>query len=523
VIHELAHGLTCKKHGGNVLECGVVFILFTPVAYVDATGAWRLQSKWQRIFTSAAGMYAELFCAAVSALVWSYSPPGIVNHLAYNVVIMAGFSTIVVNGNPLMRFDAYYMLADWLEIPNLSVRGNEYLRYLGRRYLLGVPADRPSGSSSRVVLLYGAFAMSWRLLVLVGILIVAHTLFLGAGIVVAIMGGLLWFGLPALRLGKYLLVGNALEKPRFARVAAAGIGAGALAWLLLVVVPWPGTVRAPAVVQARPRSILRGEVSGFVSEIFVKNGQAVEAGQPLLRLINEELTTDLQDLELEIQETKLLRDQMRQGQEMAAAQIQTEYLTALHTRLAEKERELAGLTVVAPIRGRVLRRDLDSLLGMHVEPGTELLMIAGPTTELALSIGEDDFELFSRRVGKSVQVRLQGSGQIQMGTVELVRPNASHKLPALALGAVAGGPLPVQPTSTSENQSGQFERRVSYELVSPRFEGIAHLRRRSGVPSGMGQVASVWFHSHHETVGQHVYRGMSRWIHNRIQAANDRG
>jgi putative peptide zinc metalloprotease protein len=211
LVHELAHGLTCKKFGGSVLECGIVFILLTPVAYVGATGAWRLRSKWQRIFTSAAGMYVELFCAAIAALVWSYSPPGMLNHVAYNVVIMAGLSTVIVNGNPLMRFDAYYMLADFLEIPNLSMRGQQYVLYLGRRYLVGIRADCPEGATRRIVKLYGMLACAWRMLVLVCLLIAAHALVAGAGLILAATAALLWLGIPALRLAHYLVVGNVSE------------------------------------------------------------------------------------------------------------------------------------------------------------------------------------------------------------------------------------------------------------------------------------------------------------------------
>ncbi|MCA9170620.1 MAG: hypothetical protein KDB23_23235, partial [Planctomycetales bacterium] len=69
-VHELFHGLVCKKYGGRVPSCGLMLILFSPVAFVDVTSSWKFRSKWQRIYTAAAGMYVELFIAAVATQVW---------------------------------------------------------------------------------------------------------------------------------------------------------------------------------------------------------------------------------------------------------------------------------------------------------------------------------------------------------------------------------------------------------------------------------------------------------------------
>ena len=104
VVHEVSHGLACKKYGGSVRETGMVLILFVPIFYVDVTSSWRFRSKWHRIHTAAAGMYAELGAAALALLVWSRVDAGVLNHLLYNIVLMAGLMTLLFNANPLMRF-----------------------------------------------------------------------------------------------------------------------------------------------------------------------------------------------------------------------------------------------------------------------------------------------------------------------------------------------------------------------------------------------------------------------------------
>lgn len=128
LIHESAHALACKRYGGTVGEAGILFILLAPLPYVDVTSAWRFDSKWKRIITSAAGMYAELFIAGCAAIVWSRTDAGLLHQHAQNVMITASAMTVLFNANPLMRFDGYYMLADWLELPNLATHGTSTLR-----------------------------------------------------------------------------------------------------------------------------------------------------------------------------------------------------------------------------------------------------------------------------------------------------------------------------------------------------------------------------------------------------------
>ena len=118
VAHELAHALACKRQGGEVREAGLVFVLFAPAAYVNVTSAWRFPCKWQRVHVAAAGMYVELVLAALAVMAWNHVDSIVLRHLLFNIILMASFTTLVFNANPLMRFDGYYILSDLLEIPN---------------------------------------------------------------------------------------------------------------------------------------------------------------------------------------------------------------------------------------------------------------------------------------------------------------------------------------------------------------------------------------------------------------------
>ncbi|MGW8256302.1 MAG: hypothetical protein ACWGMZ_02330, partial [Thermoguttaceae bacterium] len=125
IFHESAHGIVCKKYGGIITETGIMFLWGFPVPYVDVTSSWAFRYKSQRIYTALAGMYVELFVAALAALIWINSGPGLIHYWCAHLVIIAGISSILFNSNPLMRFDGYYVLMDLLEIPNLYGFGQQ--------------------------------------------------------------------------------------------------------------------------------------------------------------------------------------------------------------------------------------------------------------------------------------------------------------------------------------------------------------------------------------------------------------
>src|SRR2546427_5534255 len=139
VIHEFGHGLSCKAFGGEVHEMGALFLVFSPCLYCNVSDAWTLPSKWKRIIISFAGIYVELIIAALATFVWwNSSAHPFINNMSLSLMVVCSVSTVVFNANPLMRYDGYYILADWLEIPNLRDRSNRLLQRLCMDYCLGI-------------------------------------------------------------------------------------------------------------------------------------------------------------------------------------------------------------------------------------------------------------------------------------------------------------------------------------------------------------------------------------------------
>ncbi|HEX4147983.1 MAG TPA: site-2 protease family protein, partial [Pirellulales bacterium] len=172
VLHELGHALACKHWGAECHEIGLMLLVFAPCLYCNVSDAWTLPARWQRIAISAAGMYAECLVAAGCTLVWYASEPGWLHSLALNVMIVGSVSTIVFNGNPLLRYDGYYILSDLVEVPNLGQRASDALKALAAWWFLGkqLPIDTHFGRREWLLAAYAAASGVYRWLVVLAFL-----------------------------------------------------------------------------------------------------------------------------------------------------------------------------------------------------------------------------------------------------------------------------------------------------------------------------------------------------------------
>ena len=142
-IHELGHALILTRFGGRSPDIGVIFMLGAPCVYCDVTESWRLPHAWQRAAVAAGGMLAESMVATLAAVVWLMTVEGAVNTLALQTMVVCSISTWLVNANPLMRFDGYYILSDWCDEPNLRLRADECAMRWLKRLVLGRTNDQP--------------------------------------------------------------------------------------------------------------------------------------------------------------------------------------------------------------------------------------------------------------------------------------------------------------------------------------------------------------------------------------------
>ncbi|HQW30121.1 MAG TPA: hypothetical protein PK529_13095 [Verrucomicrobiales bacterium] len=486
VFHECWHGIVCRKYGGVVPEAGVTLLLFTtPLGYVNASSSTAFSSKWQRIAVSAAGIYGELFVAAIAAILWARVEPGALSGALHQVVVLSSVTTLLFNANPLMKFDGYYILSDLCDIPNLYTKGHKVSQWVFRRWILGMKkAKFPLAKTERrgFISVYGIAASFWKVLVTTGLLIGAAFLFKGAGLIIAVAVGITMMIQSISGAFQYLKKTAAAEGLRPARLilrVAAILGIATAMLYLIKVTP---IAKAPAVVQNISGGSVRVDCPGFLTQVLVTNGETVGEGDLLARLENIEEVSRLRLLETEIESSQIKRDQSIKEGGIAASQAESENLTSLREIASELRGYTGSLELRASRAGIVESRHLDLILGTWIEPGRELFTIAAvEQRELLLLVAPEDRESFEegKRAAREVQFRPRGRWQTWTAGLRESVPRASLEPVHFALIAPAGGPLPVKQRSSKPGGHGYEDSSIRaaerYELVKPRFEMKANL------------------------------------------------
>ncbi len=509
-VHEASHGLACVRFGGRVRDAGLVFVLLAPIPYVDLTSTWRLP-KWQRIVTSAAGMFAELLIAAVAAILWANTNDALLRQHLLQLMLTASVVTLLFNANPLMRFDGYYMLADWLELPNLAIHGQQWLMHFTKRWLVGVRSTSPTWPEGRtwLVAAYGVASALWRTLVSISLIVAASVWFEGAGIVLAVGAVLAWFVQPLWRGLRYVLVGTAFERPRRRRfLTITTCAAASMAWVLTSVPAWH-SIALPGVIESVGAATVRAESPGFVEEVLVESGQTVSAGDPLIRLSNHELESQRRQLVIEIERSELRSRTFQQAGELAARNAEDENRAGLETQLEELDHLCEQLLIRAPQAGVVAASDLLSLVGSYVAPGRELLVIGdAEEKEVRILISPAQFEAASLCLDHTVRVRLTDDGFTATGSLHKIEPRAIVHAPHPALCAGAGGPIPTKVSPSHPTHGG----RDSQELLEPYVIGYVSLDRATSRLLGPGQLATVSIAEAPRPLGRWLLERTERWL-----------
>ena len=360
ILHELGHGIACRRLGGEVRELGVMLLVFTPCLYCNVSDAWLLPSRWQRMGISAAGMWVESVIAAVCFWIWYASPPGPFHALCLQVVFISAASTLFFNLNPLLRYDGYFLLADAWGIPNLQQRASAELTWRVRRCLgfEGRPPEHTTASSGFWLATYAACSFVYRLAMLAAILwFLDHWLEpQGLRLLAQTISGLT---LLALATGPVMWLAREARQPGAAQRwwpvhPWRLIGASALL-IGLLFLPLPGRVIAPAVLMPAAARGVFVTMEGRLTEL-IPAGTPVAAGDVIARLENPPLQRELRRLQGEVDRLQQVARslQLRQlhdpnaGLQLPATERQLREITA---QLAQRRTDAERLTIVAPADG----------------------------------------------------------------------------------------------------------------------------------------------------------------------------
>lgn len=455
ICHELGHAYTARHFGCRVPTMGVAFVVLMPMLYTDVSDAWRLPSRRQRLLIGAAGVLTELGLALTATFLWSFLPEGPMRSAAFLVATTTWITSIAINASPFMRFDGYYLLADWLGVANLQPRSFALARWRLRELLFGFgdpPPEALAPGIRRILILYAWTTWSYRLVLFLGIAFLVYCFFIKVVGIILFAVEVGWFiALPVLR-----ELGNWARRRRDVRLnrhtALALLALGGLAGAALI--PWRTRVAIPAALHAADHAALFPPAPARIVGIAASPGDTVAAGSVLYRLESPELAYRLQAskerqhlLELQIDR------QAGSVDDLANLSVLREQLTAAIAAETGFQAEMDRLVLRAPLTGTL--RDAPP----YLHPG--LWVKADQSLGIVLNEGRAELRGY---------VTAPDLGRIAIGAAgrfvpeDVTRPAIDAVVTSVAqvnvaaldspmLASTQGGPIPVQTLADSRTDS----------------------------------------------------------------------
>ncbi len=537
VLHEFGHGLSCKHFGGECHEMGFMLLVFTPALYCNVSDSWMLPNKWHRAFIGAAGMYVEMVIASLATFIWWFSD-------RTTLINQVCLSLMFINGNPLLRFDGYYILMDLIEIPNLRQKSTEVLKRFLVQLCLGIEQPENPFLPQRNRFLFGLFtvaAVIYRWIVVFSILLFLNKVLepYGLKIIGRIVGAIGLFGLivqPLWQLGKFFYMPGRMHKVKRHRVLAT-LTVVAVAVAAFLFLPLPFHLSCNFDVKPRDAATVYAAVDGQLRDVLAVPGQRVEQGEVLARLDNLELQLNLLRLQSDLRELdvklQVLEKQQRLDEEAGRSVKElTEQREALVRVIDEKQQELDNLVVKAPVAGIVLPvadkpdreppgGQLPGWAGDIMHPtnrdallaANERICLIGDPARLVAEVIVDQSDVELVRAAY-VQVRQAGGSGV---AVELMLDALPGVVLASEIEQIALTPLTETPLSLSTHAGGDVNSVADAQTGVPRplstsYPAIATLPETdTRIQLGMRGKAKVY--TGWQPLGRRVYRFITRTFH----------
>lgn len=475
IIHEFGHGLTAKHFGGEVHEMGMLFLVLTPALYCDVTDSWLLPNKWHRIWISAAGIYVELFLASIATFVWFNTEQGLLNSLSMAVMFICSINTVLFNANPLLRYDGYYVMSDWLEIPNLRIKSTQFFNYLIQEKVLGleIPVQSYLPRSRRSLFVtYAIASYLYRWVVTFSILfflsqvlkpykLQALSYMLAIGSVIPLAG------MPVYQSIKFLRTPGRMRKVKKARAAAFGAAFAAIVAGVLLI-PTPLRVQGTLVLTPAESDELYSEVEGRLVELAVRDGDWVQAGAVIAKMVNPEKQGELIERQAEHDSywvKALSYSQSPDNEGRAQARQNARMAEELEPALTKLNEQLGKLVLTAPRDGQVIGLPHEETIGQWVRPGNAFCQVADPhRMEAHLIIDQSDIDLVRMDPPPVAWVKVYGRSELTLKSqVSQIAKRNREEIPP-ELSNIAGGEIAAKP----DPKTGQIRPQSAvYEVIIP--------------------------------------------------------
>ncbi len=465
VFHELGHAYSVKRWGGEVHEIGIMLLIFFPVPYVDATAATAFNNKYQRMLVGAAGILVEVFLAAIAMIIWTYTEPGAVRAILFNIMLISGVSTLLFNGNPLLRFDAYYVLSDMLEIPNLASRCNQYIGHLVKRYLLGVhDSTSNAGTKTEAIWLagYSIASFLYRIFITVVITLFVTSKYFLFGSIIG-----LWFIYMTIILPLMKTLSKPVTDPQLKeRSKNIYFGCAVAAGILLAIIfllPVPLVTKAQGVIWVSEQAQIYAEESGFIQKILAGTNDPVSKGETIISMDNYQLDMKVRVLQAQLRESQARYEANIEDKNLAEVLKEDyQYVLSQYNRASSRKN---NLQIKARYSGTLIIPEHENLPGRFVKRGKVLGYIVDydklPANVL---VTENDIDKVINNTNK-VELRFVSHlKDVYTGAVSRIVPSASKSLISPVLSVEGGGTIALDPGDPDRSRTFQDYYRVEIDV-----------------------------------------------------------
>lgn len=438
-FHECAHGLTCKHFGGAVHSMGFMLVYLSPAFFCDVGEVYVYGGKWPRVTAISAGIWTELMFCSVASIVWWATPAGTLYHdFAYKIMLITGVAVVLMNLNPLIKLDGYYLFGELIGIPTIKEDSTDYLSRWVKRNVLRLPVDVAYLRRRRRVLfvVYGLLSGLYSYFVLFVVVRFVYNIFSSSNPQWGFVPALLLAGMilrTRLRSSARFIKDFFLDKKQSLRAlsnkpykTAAVAAAAALAFFAPI---WRETVNGRFALEPDRSAVIRAAVPGQITEVLADEGTPVAAGTPLLVLRNVRLETEADDASFHLRaaEAKAREAQMNYTN-LGVAQAERAFQAGRSRSVAE---QVAALRVTSPMSGIVATPRLRSRVGSFVQEG-DLLAVVADDRMLKARIYIPEFQVQRIRSGATASLKLESLFQPIRGQIISLAPAASELAPGLA-------------------------------------------------------------------------------------------
>jgi putative peptide zinc metalloprotease protein len=438
-FHECAHGLTCKHFGGAVHSMGFMLVYLSPAFFCDVGEVYVYGGKWPRIAAIFAGIWTELMFCSAASIVWWATPAGTIYHdFAYKIMLITGVAVVLMNLNPLIKLDGYYLFGELIGIPTIKEDSTDYLSSWVKRNLFRMPVGVPYLRRRRrsLFVVYGLLSGFYSYFVLFVVVRFVYNIFSGSNPQ--------WGFVPALLLAIMILRTRLRSSVRFMKdflldkrqnlrmlwnkpykTAALVVSAA----VLLFAPVWRETVSGRFVLEADRSTMIRAAMPGQITEVLADEGTPVAAGTPLFLLRNARLESEVDDASFHLRsaEAKTRAAQMNYT-DLGAAQSERALQAGRSRSIAE---QAAALRISSPISGVVATPRLRDRVGSFVQAG-ELLADVEDGRTLKARIFIPEFEMQRIRPGAPASLKLESLFWPIRGQVTWLAPTSSELAPGFA-------------------------------------------------------------------------------------------